>query len=131
NVGLKPAQLVNIIFSVSVPAGTQTGVPVRIAGNLLLLGNTFSDLRGGLSTVADRMPTLTPMPDGRYSVSLFLPAGADLEYKYTLGDGFWNSEFTSAGQYLTRRLLVPNQNTIIEDGVQSWQAGPSAPIVFQ
>ncbi|HXD12439.1 MAG TPA: carboxypeptidase regulatory-like domain-containing protein, partial [Anaerolineales bacterium] len=128
---LKVAQLVNVIFTVTVPQGTQTGVPLRIAGNLLQLGNTFSDLHGGLSTVADRMPTLTPMPDGKYSVSLFLPVGADLEYKYTMGDGFWNSEFTSAGQYLTRRLLVPAQNTIIEDGVQSWQAGPNAPIVFQ
>ena len=29
------------------------------------------------------------------------------------------------------RLLVPAQNTIVEDGVQSWQAGPNAPILFQ
>jgi hypothetical protein len=71
-------------------------MPLRLAGNLLQLGNTFSDLRGGLSLVADRMPVLSSLPDGRYSVSLFLPAGADIEYKYTLGDGFWNSEFTSA-----------------------------------
>ena len=54
-----------------------------------------------------------------------------MQYKYTLGDGFWNSEFTSTGQYLTRRLLVPAQNTIVEDGVQSWQAGPNAPILFE
>jgi hypothetical protein len=131
NVGLKPAQLVNIIFSVSVPAGTQTGVPLRIAGNLLQLGNTFSDLRGGLSTVADRMPVLTPQPDGRYSVSLFLPAGADIQYKYTLGDGFWNSEFTTSGQYVTRHLIVPAQNMTVSDTVDSWQAGPNGPILFQ
>jgi hypothetical protein len=131
NVGLKPAQLVNIIFTVSVPAGTQPGMPLRIAGNLLQLGNTFSDLRGGLSTVADRMPVLTPLPDGRYSVSLFLPAGADIEYKYTLGDGFWNSEFTATGQYMTRHLIVPAQNMTVADVVQSWQAGPNAPILFE
>jgi hypothetical protein len=131
NVGLKPAQQVNVIFTVSVPAGTQPGVPLRIAGNLLQLGNTFSDLRGGLSTVADRMPILTPLPDGKYSVSLFLPAGADIEYKYTLGDGFWNSEFTSTGQYMTRHLIVPAQNTTVTDVVQSWQAGPNAPILFE
>ncbi len=131
NVGLKPAQLVNIIFSVSVPAGTQTGVPLRIAGNLLQLGNTFSDLRGGLSTVADRMPVLTPQPDGRYSVSLFLPAGADIQYKYTLGDGFWNSEFTASGQYVTRHLIVPAQNMTVSDTVESWHAGPNGPILFQ
>ncbi len=130
-VRMKPAQLVNIIFTVSVPAGTQQGVPLRLAGNLLQLGNTFSDLRGGLSTVADRMPVLTPLPDGRYSVSLFLPAGAEIEYKYTLGDGFWNSEFTSTGQYVTRHLIVPPQNMTVEDIVQSWQAGPNAPILFE
>ena len=62
---LKAAPLVNVIFTVSVPSSTQRGVPIRIAGNLLQLGNTFSDLRGGLSTVADRMPTMTPLPDGR------------------------------------------------------------------
>ncbi|RPJ28757.1 MAG: hypothetical protein EHM33_03445 [Chloroflexi bacterium] len=130
-VRMKPAQLVNIIFTVSVPSGTQPGVPLRLAGSLLQLGNTFSDLRGGLSTLADRMPVLTPLPDGRYSVSLFLPAGAEIEYKYTLGDGFWNSEFTSTGQYVTRHLIVPAQNMTVEDIIQSWQAGPNSPILFE
>jgi hypothetical protein len=130
-VSMKPSQLVNVIFTVSVPAGTEPNMPLRLAGNLLQLGNTFSDLRGGLSTVADRMPILSPMPDGRYSVSLFLPVGADIEYKYTLGDGFWNSEFTSTGQYATRHLIVPAQNSTVEDAVQSWQTGPNAPILFE
>src|SRR5688572_578424 len=130
NVSLKAAQLVNVIFSVSVPAGTDTSMPLRLAGNLLQLGNTFSDLRGGLSTVADRMPVLSLQPDGKYTVSLFLPAGADIEYKYTLGDGFWNSEFTSTGQYVTRHLIVPTQNTTVQDVVESWQTGPNAPILF-
>ena len=130
-VRMRPAQLINVIFTVSVPQNTQRGVPLRLAGNLLQLGNTFSDLRGGLSTVADRMPVLTPLPDGRYSVSLFLPAGADVEYKYTLGDGFWNSEFTSDGRYLTRHIIVPQQNISLDDTVQSWQAGPNAPILFE
>ncbi|HMB25466.1 MAG TPA: carboxypeptidase regulatory-like domain-containing protein, partial [Anaerolineales bacterium] len=130
-ISLKPAQLVNVIFTVSVPSGTQPGVPLRLAGNLLQLGNTFSDLRGGLSTVADRMPVLTPLPDGRYSVSLFLPTGAEIEYKYTLGDGFWNSEFNSAGQYMTRHLIVPAQNLTVEDVIQSWQAGPDGSILFE
>lgn len=130
-VTMRPAQQVNIIFTVSVPASTQRGVPLRLAGNLLQLGNTFSDVRGGLSTIADRMPVLTPLPDGRYSVSLFLPAGAHLQYKYTLGDGFWNAEFTAGGQYMLRDLIVPAQNTTITDDVQSWQAGPNAPILFE
>ena len=128
---MKPAQLVNVIFTVSVPQNTQRGVPLRIAGNLLQFGNTFADLRGGMSTIADRMPIMTQMDDGRYSVSLFLPAGAHLAYKYTLGDGFWNSEFNTAGQYVIRNLVIPSQNTTIDDTVQSWQAGPNAPILFE
>jgi len=128
---MKPAQLVNVIFTVSVPSNTQKGVPLRIAGNLLQFGNTFGDQRGGLSTVADRMPVMTQLDDGRYSVSLYLPAGAHLAYKYTLGDGFWNSEFNTAGQYVIRNLVIPAQNTTIDDVVQSWQAGPNAPILFE
>lgn len=128
---MKPATLVNVIFTVAVPPKTQTGVPIRIAGSLLQFGNTFADQHGGLSTVADRMPVLTPQTDGRYSVSLFLPAGAHLSYKYTLGDGFWNSEFNTAGQYVVRQLVIPQQNTTIEDTVQSWQAGPNGPILFE
>ena len=62
---------------------------------------------------------------------MFLPAGAYLEYKYTLGDGFWNSEFNTIGQYVTRQITVPNQNISINDEVQSWQAGPNAPILFE
>lgn len=130
-IAMRPAQLVNIIFTVSVPDSTQRDVPLRLAGNLLQLGNTYSDVSGGLSTVADRMPVLTPLPDGRYSVSLFLPVGAHIQYKYTLGDGFWNSEFAVNGQYMTRDLIVPSQNTTISDVVQSWQAGPNAPILFE
>lgn len=128
---LKPAPLVNVTFIASVPTTTDPAAEVRLAGNLLQLGNTFSNQRAGLSTIADRMPQLSRLPDGRYSVSIFLPAGADVQYKYTLGDGFWNAEFTSGGQYVTRRILIPSQNTTVEDVVQSWQSGPDAPIVFE
>lgn len=128
---MKPALSVNVNFVVSVPQNTQRGVPLRIAGSLFQFGNTFADQRGGMSVVADRMPVMTQLPDGRYSASLFLPVGAYLEYKYTLGDGFWNSEFNTAGQYVIRSLVVPAQDTVIEDTVQSWQAGPNAPILFE
>lgn len=128
---MKPAPLVNVIFVVSVPQNTQRNVPLRIAGSLLQFGNTFADWGGRLSAVADRMPVMTELPDGRYSASLFLPAGAHLSYKYTLGDGFWNSEFNTAGQYVIRNLIIPSQNTTVEDTVQSWQAGPNAPITFE
>jgi len=128
---LDPAPLVNVIFSVTVPSNTLPGAPVRLGGNLFQLGNTFADLRGGLSAVADRMPIMTAQPDGSYSISLRLPTGADVRYKYTLGDGFWNAEHLSTGEYTVRQLIVPEQDMVINESVETWQAGNSSPILFE
>ena len=130
---LTPAQMVNVIFTLSVPANTIQNAPIRLAGNLYQLGNTFSDLQGGLSTVATRMPILSPLPDGRSTLSLMLPAGADIRYKYTLGDGFWNAEHGTDGSFVVRQLIVPASSTPVQvqDTVQTWQAGPSSPILFE
>jgi hypothetical protein len=128
---LKSAPLVNVTFNITVPSNTLPGAPVRLAGNLFQLGNTFADLRGGMSTVADRMPIMTAMPDGRYSLSMRLPAGADVRYKYTLGDGFWNAEHKTNSEFKIHQLIVPEQDTVINESVETWQAGSSAPILFE
>ena len=128
---LKPAQLVNVTFNISVPSNTLPGAPVRLGGNLFQLGNTFADLSGGISTIADRMPVMTALPDGRYTLSLRLPAGADIRYKYTLGDGFWNAEHKTNSEFVVRQLIVPQQDTIINESVETWQAGSSSPILFE
>lgn len=128
---LKPAPLVNVTFNITVPSNTLPGAPVRLGGNLFQLGNTFADLRGGLSAVADRMPIMTALPDGRYTISLRLPTGADVRYKYTLGDGFWNAEHKSNSEYNVRQLIVPGEDTTITESVETWQAGSSAPILFE
>jgi hypothetical protein len=127
---MKAAPLVRVTFVVSVPNDIQ-GAPVRITGNVVELGNTFSDLKGGVSTIAERMPIMAFQPDGRYVATLSLPAGAYVEYKYTLGDGFWNSEHTSTGEFRLRELIVPSADEIIQDTVQTWDAGDSAPILFE
>ncbi|MEW6717530.1 MAG: hypothetical protein AB1345_08510 [Chloroflexota bacterium] len=127
---MQAAPLVNIVFTVQIPSGTTPGVPIRMAGNLYQLGNTFADLNGGLSTIASRMPVLSPLPDGRYTITLALYAGTHLRYKYTLGDGLWNSEHSKEGMFKLRELVVPEANTLIEDYIESWQAGDSAPIWF-
>ncbi|MFA5875041.1 MAG: carboxypeptidase-like regulatory domain-containing protein, partial [Anaerolineales bacterium] len=130
---LIPAQMVNVIFTLSVPANSIQNAPIRLAGNLYQLGNTFGDLQGGLSTVTTRMPMLSPLQDGRSTLSLMLPAGADIRYKYTLGDGFWNAEHATDGAFVVRQLIVPDSSTPVqvEDTVQTWQAGPSSPILFE
>jgi hypothetical protein len=127
---LSPSRVVKITFNVSVPKDV-AGAPIRLAGNLYQLGNTFADLSGGINTIASRMPILTPMPDGRYTITFDLPAGADLRYKYTLGDGFWNAEQTQTGQFRLRQLIVPDSDQIIDESVETWKSGNMAPITFE
>jgi hypothetical protein len=125
-----PAPLVNVTFTVSAPNDVQ-GAPIRIAGNLLELGNTFADLEGGVSTVADRMPVMSFQPDGRYTATISLPAGAYVRYKYTLGDGYWNAEHSSDGTFRVRDLIVPAHDAEIQDQVAVWQTNSAAPILFE
>ncbi len=128
---VSPAPLVKLIFSVEVPEGTLPAVPIRLAGNLSQLGNTFADLSGGMNTLAARMPSLTPLPNGRYALEIELPAGAFLEYKYTFGDGFWNSEHTSSGDFRLRTMTVPETDTLVEDRIDNWGSSSKAgPIIF-
>ena len=127
---LTPAQMVDITFIVTMPEDTPPVVPIRIAGNLYQLGNTFADLSGGVSTLASRMPVLSHLPDNTYGIILSLPAGADLQYKYTLGDGFWNTERAERGDFVVRQMIVPNESAVIRDTVETWQVGNTAPITF-
>jgi len=133
SISLSPAQMVNVVFTLSVPSNTVQNAPIRFAGNLYQLGNTFNDLQGGMNSVATRMPLMTSLADGRSSLSLMLPVGADIRYKYTLGDGFWNAEHAPDGGFIVRQLIVPPSSLPVEiqDTVQTWQAGPSSPILFE
>jgi len=75
---VNPIPMVDITFLVHAPEGTVPIVPLRIAGNLLQLGNTFSDLAGGVNTLATRMPVLASLSDNTYGIILSLPVGADM-----------------------------------------------------
>lgn len=129
-IALQPAPLVSVTFSVTAPPGTMPAVPIRMAGSLYQLGNTFADLAGGMSSLAARMPALTPLPDGRYGLTLALPAGAHVDYKYTLGDGFWNAEHAASGEFRLRHLVIPEAPAVIEDRIESWGEGASGPVIF-
>ena len=127
---MAPAVLVDVVFVVEMPDDTPPVVPIRLAGSLYQTGNTFANLSGGVSTLANRMPVLQRLPDGRYTLILRLPAGANLNYKYTLGDGFWNAEYTSDGQMRLRNIVVPDKNTLVEDQVERWQPRQLTPVTF-
>ncbi len=130
SVRLDPAELVTLIFTIKVPADTPPDAPLRLAGSLYQLGNTFGDLSGGVSTLASRMPILGKLADGRYMVTLNLPAGTYIEYKYTLGDGLWSSEVTSSGEVRLRKMLIPNSTLEQNDVVDDWLAPGTNPVHF-
>ncbi|MEW5868969.1 MAG: hypothetical protein AB1894_06810 [Chloroflexota bacterium] len=117
-------------FIVSVPSGTPPIIPVRLAGSLYSLGNTFATLTGGISALATSMPVLEPLPDGRYSLTVDLPVGADVRYKYTLGDGFWNAEHLRTGEFRLRQIIVPPRNFLVEENVDTWYSGPPNSLSF-
>lgn len=127
---LKAASFTNVVFVVKPPGGTLPIVPLRLAGNLTQLGNSFADLSGGVSSLAANMPVLSALPDGRYTITVALPVGADIRYKYTLGDGFWNAERTPEGAPRLRQLIVPDQTVLIEEEIVSWFGGSTGAVTF-
>ena len=130
-ISLASRPTVQVTFNVTVPGVTVIGAPVYLAGNLLQLGNTFAHLSGGVNTVTTRMVTLASPGESRHSVTLALPVGADIRYKYTLGDGFWNAEHANDGAFVVRQLIVPGSDVTLNDTVSTWASGPSAPILFE
>lgn len=127
---MSETKLVNISFDVSVPEGYYTDVPVRIVGSLYQLGNSFADLEGGLSTLASRGVVLTRSDDGHFRVTTQLPVGTYIEFKYSLGDGFWNAERQDDGRFRLRKIIVPDLDTTYQDTVVSWMTGDFAPVTF-
>jgi hypothetical protein len=130
---LQPSLWKEVTFRVRIPADTIEGAPIRLAGNLAQLGNTYRDLGGGISTEASKMPILNPEEDGWYSLKYLLPAGVDIRYKYTMGDGFWNAEHGVDQRFITHQLILPFETgtTVIEDQVFSWRSSETKTIWFR
>ena len=125
-----PTTLVDVTFHLTVPEDTIPAIPVRIAGNLYQFGNTFANLSGGLSVPAARMPVMAYQEDGTYHLTIRLPAGTFLRYKYTLGDGFWNAERTLSGGVPLREVVIPPQGLILNDTVGTWYSVGKGPVWF-
>lgn len=117
NLQLQPAELAQVTFIVIPQDTNPSGVPVYLLGNL-----------GGM----DEQPVLS-VHEGGYSLTLDLPTGTDLRYKYTLGDGLWNAEHYPDGSFVLRQLIIPAGTTelTVRDNLQEWSAGGgSGPIWF-
>ena len=131
NIQLAGRRSVNMTFVISLPEGIIKGVPVRMVGNLYSFGNTYADLAGGVSTVSSRAPLMEHQEDGTYKLTVALPEGTDFRYKYSLGDGFWNSELDEQGQFEVRQLIVPSEDTVIQDEIAGLQREGYAPFTFR
>ena len=129
NLAITPRKYVDVTFIVNVPIGTPEN-SVRLVGNLYQLGNTFGNLPGGMNTIPSRMPQLTPAGENQYGIILSLPVGAEVRYKYTLGDGFWNAEHSEDSSFSMRRFIVPDQSVQFADEVFSWKSGTKDSITF-
>ena len=116
-IGLEKTKLVKVTFNVRFQGNEDTEQPLKIAGNLYQLGNPHTELLAGSANRADDLPQLIHIGRDRYSLTVELPAGAYIKYKYTQGDGFWNSEVDPQGNFITREYIVPEKDAEIDDGV--------------
>ncbi|MGD8823077.1 MAG: hypothetical protein PVG63_08245, partial [Anaerolineales bacterium] len=130
NVWMQPAQPVNVTFQVTVPSDTIPGSSLRLAGNVLQLGNVFTELNGTQSISGSLAPAMVMIDETHYLTVVEVYAGTDLRYKYTLGDGLWNAERDSQGYFITRQLIVPDHDIVVQDTVSSWHVANQGTIRF-
>lgn len=128
--GMQSADMVEVTFVVTPPENETTVGDMRFISNLYSLGNTYSEKKGGISVLASQSPLLELQKNGGYSITLDLPEGFDLQYKFSLGDGFINAEHAADGSYNVRQLIVPGKKTRINNTVQSWYSTGSQPVTF-
>ncbi len=128
--GMTASKMVNIKFVVSAPEGTEPIAAIRLLGNIYSLGNTFAEIAGGASISASRSPVLSPRSDGKFEIEMLLPAGTDLRYKYSLGNGFINAEHDAEANFLTRQLVVPSKDATVNDKISSWFSKGIYPVKF-
>jgi hypothetical protein len=116
-IGVDRTKTVNVTFIVKHQGSVDPELPVKIAGNLYQLGNSYSELVAGSANRADELPQMVRVAKNKYSLTLELPTGAYIKYKYTQGDGFWNSELGTNGNFFTREFIVPEKDSIVNDSI--------------
>jgi len=129
-VNLTKRDLVSVTFTVDTPTGFDDSMPLRFASNLQTYGNVYADLEAGSTTPAANLPEITKIKEGHYSITLDLPEGFDLRYKYTLGDSLWNSELSSNGGFVLRQMIVSKSERSISDSIVTFKSPNLEPITI-
>jgi hypothetical protein len=123
--------LVTITFLARPPVNTDPTAPLRLAGSVSQMGATFAPGPDGTAIAAAREPALVRLADGRWGTQIQLYEGTLIRYKYTLGDGVWNGELDATGAKRLRQIVVPLTDATIEDSIDAWHSGASAPVTFE
>ena len=131
SIEIAPTNFVNLTFVVHQPQLVNNESIIRIVGNTFQTGNIFTEAYNGENVIASRAPILSQLPDGSSTITLSLPVGFEFVYKYTLGSGFWNAELTSDGNFNTRHIIVPENDTLITDVIENWVGPETAPAYFK
>jgi hypothetical protein len=129
-INLEKRDLVSVTFVVDTPTDFDSSMPLRFASNLQSLGNVYADLGAGSTTPAANLPELTKVKEGRYTITLDLPEGFYLRYKYTLGDGLWNSELNTSGGFVVRQLIVSKSERSVSDSVATFRSPDLKPVTI-
>ena len=129
--GMESAKMVKITFNVEVPENTVQGAPLRLIGDFYSLGNVYTEKNGMTSIISSRSPLLDDIGNRKYSITLDLPSGADLRYKFSLGDGFVNAEYSADGDFRIRQLIVPDKDITVFNLIESWSSKEISPITFE
>lgn len=104
---------------------------MRIVGDLFQLGNIFTEISDAGNIIPTRAPLLSYHPDGYYQITLSLPSGYSLRYKYTLGDSFWNPERSDDFGLVTREITIPSKDALVKDYIETWSSGDSGDVTFR
>jgi hypothetical protein len=122
--------MIEVTFVAKVPDGFTTELPLRLASNLYSLGYPETELGSGSSTIASNLPVFEKTAEDEYSLTLTLPVGTDMRYKFTFGDGFWNSELDKSGNFVTRDLVVSGSTKTIQKRIGAIQSPNIGEIMF-
>jgi hypothetical protein len=77
------------------------------------------------------MPALTPVDASHRIFLTQLYAGTHLRYRYTLGDGFWNSERDPNGGFITREVMIAEKDLLLSDTVGTWHTAGRGAVTFR
>ncbi|WAM31968.1 CBM20 domain-containing protein [Caldicellulosiruptor naganoensis] len=111
---IKPAG-VEVTFKVKVPQNTPDD-NIHIAGTFAIAG--YSDWNPG-----DNNLKLTKNPDGTYSITMYIPEGTTIEYKYVRGEWSKVEKGPNGEELSNRRVTITkgaNNKMLVEDEVAKW-----------